>query len=71
MISDTVINFLFKTSYVTMPAMLCVMYDTELQCRFVSNTISGLNWIAAPIVFGVGIGIFPCLQHVCNENLSF
>lgn len=36
------INSLLRTSYVAMLLMLDVMYDTGLQCSFVSNTISSV-----------------------------
>lgn len=41
-ISDMMINSLLRTSYVAMLLMLDVMYDTGLQCSFVSNTISSV-----------------------------
>jgi len=39
-ISDTMINFLFKTSCILLLVMLYVIYDTELQCSSVGTAIS-------------------------------
>lgn len=52
------INFLFKTSYLTLLVMLYVMCDTELQSSSVGNAISRkvlfiVSWRVTPLVDSV------------------
>lgn len=80
-ISDTLINFLFKATYVSLLVMLYVMYiyviyadDTELQVMPCQGGICYVNWIVTPVVDSVltcNQNFTPCLRHICKTNLSF